>query len=120
MDLDTNIVERCRGLLLEEKSDIMTRMQASREEFYSQDFGRDEIDQSSMAISEFHFLQYHKRMRHRLIEIEAALQRIQEGGFGVCEETMEPIERDRLLAMPWTRLSIEGAELREAKRSRRA
>ena len=43
-----------------------------------------------------------------------ALARIEQGTFGVCEETEEVIESERLLAIPWTRLSIEGAEIREA------
>jgi DnaK suppressor protein len=49
-----------------------------------------------------------------LIEIESALARIQNGTFGICEETDENIEPERLKAIPWTRLSIEGAELRES------
>jgi DnaK suppressor protein len=53
-------------------------------------------------------------MRTQLLEIEMALSRMEQGTFGVCEETEEVIEADRLLAIPWTRLSIEGAELREA------
>ena len=53
-------------------------------------------------------------MRNQLLEIEMALARIEQGTFGFCEETEEPIESERLLAIPWTRLSIEGAEMREA------
>ena len=47
------------------------------------------------------------------MEIEFALARIEQGTYGICEETEEPIEVERLLAIPWTRLSIEGAEIRE-------
>ncbi len=48
------------------------------------------------------------------MEIEGALGRIEKGLYGVCEETEEIIEAERLLAIPWTRLSIEGAEIRES------
>jgi DnaK suppressor protein len=48
------------------------------------------------------------------------LGRIEKGTYGVCEETEEPIEVERLRAIPWTRLSIEGAELREALEHRYA
>jgi DnaK suppressor protein len=48
------------------------------------------------------------------LEIESALARIERGSYGVCEETDEPIEIERLRAIPWTRLSIEGSEIREA------
>jgi DnaK suppressor protein len=55
-----------------------------------------------------------------LSEIESALGRIESGIFGLCEETEEPIEAERLLAIPWTRLSIEGAEIRESMNKRYA
>ena len=44
-----------------------------------------------------------------MLEIEFALSRIENGTYGICEMTEEKIENDRLLAIPWTRLSIEGA-----------
>jgi RNA polymerase-binding transcription factor DksA len=40
-----------------------------------------------------------------LNEINAALARIREGTFGICELTGKPIERARLEAIPWTRFS---------------
>jgi DnaK suppressor protein len=55
-----------------------------------------------------------------LIEIEFALARIENGQYGVCEETEEFIEHERLLAIPWTRFSIEGAEIRESSEFQRA
>lgn len=42
-----------------------------------------------------------------LSEIDAALQRIEEGSYGVCEVCGEPIGADRLSAIPWARLCIE-------------
>ncbi|RYZ88543.1 MAG: TraR/DksA family transcriptional regulator, partial [Proteobacteria bacterium] len=55
-----------------------------------------------------------ERMHSQLLEIEYALSRIENGTYGICEETDEAIEVARLFAIPWTRLSIEGAELQEA------
>src|SRR5690606_9615869 len=40
-------------------------------------------------------------------EVSEALERMEEGTYGVCEETEEPIGFKRLQAQPWTRLSIE-------------
>jgi DnaK suppressor protein len=65
-------------------------------------------------MQESEFISNQERLRMQLAEIEFALARIESGTYGVCEETEEPIEVDRLLAIPWTRLSIEGAEIREA------
>lgn len=46
-------------------------------------------------------------------EIEAALQRLQDGTYGICEVTGEPIAPARLRALPWARLSQEAAARRE-------
>lgn len=43
-----------------------------------------------------------------LYEIDEAIQRIFEGTYGVCEITGEPINRERLMAVPFTRFSLEG------------
>jgi DnaK suppressor protein len=43
-----------------------------------------------------------------LNEIEAAIDRIHKGTYGVCEVTGEPIKPDRLEAVPFTRFSVEG------------
>lgn len=42
-----------------------------------------------------------------LSEIDAALQRIVEGTYGVCELTGKKIPRARLEAIPWTRYTVE-------------
>jgi len=42
-----------------------------------------------------------------LYEIDAALKRIEDGTYGICELTGEPIPWERLEAIPWTRFSIE-------------
>ncbi len=44
-----------------------------------------------------------------LDEVEAALLRIEDGSYGVCEVCGEPIGADRLSAIPWTRLCIDDA-----------
>jgi RNA polymerase-binding transcription factor DksA len=46
-----------------------------------------------------------------LYEVDAALRRILNGTYGVCEQTGQPIPGARLRAVPWTRFSRE-AEVR--------
>lgn len=43
----------------------------------------------------------------QLREINAALERIDEGSFGLCEACQKPIARERLRAIPYTRFCIE-------------
>lgn len=48
-----------------------------------------------------------------LDKINAALQRIEDGAFGICLGTGEPIGKARLTARPWSRYCIEYAHLIE-------
>ena len=48
-------------------------------------------------------------MRETLRQIDAALQRIDEGTYGLCEIDKKPIPEDRLRAIPWTTRCIEHA-----------
>jgi RNA polymerase-binding protein DksA len=50
-----------------------------------------------------------------LREIDAALQRIEDGTYGVCEACGKQIEEERLEAIPWTRLCIEDARKQESR-----
>lgn len=43
-----------------------------------------------------------------LNEVEEAILRIKDGTYGVCEVTGEPIAKERLAAVPFTRYSVEG------------
>jgi len=54
-----------------------------------------------------------------LKEIEAALQRIYDGRYGVCEVTGKPIKAERLMAVPFTRFSLEGQREFESSSPRR-
>jgi RNA polymerase-binding protein DksA len=47
--------------------------------------------------------------RDLLREINAALAKIQNGTYGICEGTGKPISKARLEAQPWARYSIEHA-----------
>lgn len=112
--INKELVVECRKKLVLAKQDILNRMKLSAERFKENNKNvGDEIDQSVAQLEEYNLLINQERLRFQLSEIEFALGRIEKNLFGVCEETMEPIEEQRLLSIPWTRLSIEGAEIRE-------
>ena len=117
-NINNQVITECKEKLLTTKSNIMNRIKTSHEDFLSLDIGKDEVDLSVKNINESIYVSNNRRLKTLLTEIEIALARIQSGGFGLCEETSEPIEPQRLKAIPWTRLSIEGAEIREDLRRR--
>jgi RNA polymerase-binding transcription factor DksA len=51
-----------------------------------------------------------------LSEIEAAIKRIRDGTYGICEITTKPISKERLLAVPFTRYSAEAQKQIERNR----
>lgn len=113
--LSESTIQECKKKLLRMRQDILNRVRTHHLEFQQVDKSAgDEIDQSVAHLEEHNFLIAQERMKTQLVEIEFALGRIENGNYGVCEETEEPIETERLLAIPWTRLSIEGAEIRES------
>jgi DnaK suppressor protein len=120
--LTEKVVKECKRKLLETKMDLLNRIRNSRDRLSqgSEDTGGDEADQTARLLQESEFISGQERIRSQLLEIEMALSRIENGQYGVCEETEEPIEVERLMAIPWTRLSIEGAELREAMKKKYA
>ena len=55
------------------------------------------------------------RQRKLIAKIDSALQRIEEGVYGFCEETGEPISLKRLDARPIATLSVEAQERHERR-----
>jgi len=55
------------------------------------------------------------RQRKLIAKIDAALKRIDDGSYGFCEETGEPITLKRLDARPIATLSIEAQERHERR-----
>jgi RNA polymerase-binding protein DksA len=50
-----------------------------------------------------------RQVRHHLVEIDAALERVAAGTYGTCEQCGEPIGEDRLEARPVARTCIRCA-----------
>ena len=75
----------------------------------------DQSDWASAEIQRSFELRTRDRERKLLSKIDAALRRIEDGSYGYCEETMEPIGVKRLEARPIATLSIEAQERHERR-----
>jgi len=53
--------------------------------------------------------QYMEHERNILIQIDEALRRIEDKTYGICLATGKPIDKERLLAKPWAKYSIDVA-----------
>ncbi len=75
----------------------------------------DASDWASAEIQRNFELRTRDRERKLLSKIDAALRRIEDGTYGYCEETDEPIGLRRLEARPIATLSIEAQERHERR-----
>jgi DnaK suppressor protein len=75
----------------------------------------DMTDWASAEMQRSFELRTRDRERKLLSKIDAALRRIEEGTYGYCEETQEPIGLKRLEARPIATLSIEAQERHERR-----
>lgn len=102
-----------RERLESEKQALLENAQKTLESIQNTEPGADPNDRASTE--EEYLLEFKVRDRERklLRKIEDALKRIEEGTYGWCEETGEPIGIPRLLARPTASLCIEAQERHE-------
>ena len=75
----------------------------------------DSADRASEETDRALELRTRDRQRKLISKIDAAIRRIEEGSYGYCEETGEPISLRRLDARPIATLSLEAQERHERK-----
>lgn len=75
----------------------------------------DQSDWASAEIQRSFELRTRDRERKLLSKIDSALKRIEDGSYGYCEESGEPIGVKRLDARPIATLSIEAQERHERR-----
>ncbi len=75
----------------------------------------DDVDRATREADQALELRTRDRCRKLVRKIDQALARIEDGSYGYCEETGEPIGLARLEARPVATLSVEAQERREIK-----
>lgn len=107
-------VEYFRRKLMEWKKSLLAQSQDTLEELRQGGLNQpDELDRASMETDKSLDLRTKDRARKLISKINDALKRIEDGTYGYCEETGEPIGVERLEARPVATLSIEAQERHE-------
>lgn len=107
-------VEYFRQKLLDWKKSLLAQSQDTLEELRQGGLNQpDELDRASMETDKALDLRTKDRARKLTSKINDALKRIEDGTYGYCEETGEPIGVERLEARPVATLSIEAQERHE-------
>ena len=108
--------EYFRLKLLDWREDILKEAKETLQ--HLQDDNQNHPDLADRASSETDRaieLRARDRQRKLIAKIDAALQRIEDGTYGYCEETGEPISLKRLEARPIATLSVEAQERHEKR-----
>jgi DnaK suppressor protein len=103
-----------RRKLLAWKNDLLKEANATLQLLQDDNQNQpDFMDRASSETDRAIELRARDRARKLIVKIDAALRRIEDGTYGYCEETGEPISIKRLEARPIATLSIEAQERRE-------
>jgi len=104
-----------RKKLLDWKEEILRSSRDTLESLQDSEQHPDLTDRASSETDRAIELRARDRQRKLIAKIDAALKRIDEGTYGYCEETGEPIGIRRLDARPIATLSVEAQERHEKR-----
>jgi DnaK suppressor protein len=105
-----------RNKLIAWKNDILREARETLEILQQENANLPDLaDRASSETDRAIELRARDRQRKLISKIDSALQRIEEGTYGYCEETGEPISLKRLDARPIATLSIEAQERHERR-----
>ena len=105
-----------RSKLIAWKNDILREARETLDHLAEESANHPDLaDRASSETDRAIELRARDRQRKLISKIDAALQRIEDGTYGYCEETGEPISLKRLDARPIATLSIEAQERHERR-----
>jgi RNA polymerase-binding transcription factor DksA len=112
-------MEKLRKVLLQEKEEIEHRLKETHH--YGLDQSMEEAvgnitndsnhpaDTASEMFEREKDYALNKDDEHRLVEVNEAFKRMEEGRYGICKVCNQEIPYDRLVAIPYTQYCIEDA-----------
>jgi RNA polymerase-binding protein DksA len=108
--MDKNFIERMKSSLSEIKSEIISNLMASSEDFKEIVEGMDPKDLADIASDDIDRKMIEalgSQELKRLKLIDSALTRIEQGKYGLCMKCGKRIPQDRLEAIPYALMCIE-------------
>jgi DnaK suppressor protein len=120
--LDREFIEKQRARLEELRAELSQmvegleedqRYRAEEEEDFTE---HDSGDMSHSLFTREMDATVGQTLERRLQNVERALQKIEEGTYGICEDTGEPIPRGRLEAVPEAIYTVEAQQRHERER----
>jgi len=106
-----------RRRLEESRADLRRELAASQPSEADDSSSRegDQTDHASADSEREFMVQNRERVQMLLRQTERALSKLENGTYGYCEDTGEPIDLKRLMAQPSTSLSLAAQQARERR-----
>lgn len=104
-----------RKKLLDWRQEILRESKETLDNLQRLEQHPDTTDRASSESDRSLELRARDRQRKLIAKIDAALERIEDGSYGYCEDTGEPIGVKRLEARPVATLSVEAQERHERR-----
>ncbi len=117
--MNAKMKEYFRQKLVNWKQDLLKESSQTLNNLQNENEAKPDItDRASEEIDRSFELRTRDRERKLINKIDAALQRIEDGSYGYCDETGDPISIKRLEARPVATLSLEAQEMHEKAEKR--
>ena len=117
--MNAKMKEYFRQKLVNWKKDLLKESSQTLNNLQNENEAKPDItDRASEEIDRSFELRTRDRERKLINKIDAALQRIEDGSYGYCDETGDPISIKRLEARPVATLSLEAQEMHEKAEKR--
>ncbi len=117
--MNAKMKEYFRQKLVSWKQDLLKESSQTLNNLQNENEAKSDItDRASEEIDRSFELRTRDRERKLINKIDAALQRIEDGSYGYCDETGDPISIKRLEARPVATLSLEAQEMHEKAEKR--
>lgn len=104
--MDKQNIEFFRGLLNQRLQELRSEAGKTVEDMDDDENFPDPTDRASMESNRNSVLRIRDRERKLIFKIQEALQRLEDGEYGICEQCGEEIGIERLKARPVTTLCI--------------
>ena len=102
-----------RELLVKLQDELIEKANVTTDHLQQHESAPDPADRATQEEEYALELRTRDRERKLLTKVQASLRQIEDGSYGFCKDTDEPIGLKRLLARPTANLSVEAQERRE-------
>ena len=106
MTISEETKQNLRKMLLDMRQESLDRVRTQHQIERERDHVGDLGDYTVSEMAAEYACMLRERLRERILSIDEALDAIEDGDYGICEECEEAISEKRLLLMPFARMCV--------------